>query len=532
MAEENKSKTSEGSKAQKILDDTELAARILPLVGGVTNVVDATNCMTRLRLSVKDPNVVKLNELKKLPGVLGTIVDGGLIQIVLGPGKVRKVTDEFNQLIATAKSAGHEFIKQEEEEAKRRNEKPITGNAFVRFFKIIGRWFRNVKWKRGLRHVGNIFSPLVPGFICFGIFFSLTTIIKVASGGAGIDPKDIQGPAAAFYWLFYALAFGFLSYLSVFVGINAAREFKATPTLGGILGGIAIVPELLNLAKTIGWDGGPGASGDFPLSLIASGRGGVFTVILAVFIMSFIERLVRKKMPNVLDTVFSPLLILTISGCLLLFLIMPAMGFVSNGITEGVKQMANLNPGLKALCGFFMAGLFLPIIMLGLHHGLTTIYTTMTQNNTLYPIFAMADAAQFGMGMAILLKARKYKHTRLRENAAAGVVPEALGVSEPLIYGVTLPLFKPFITVGIGAAIGGAFIAAMGLGFSGFDVSGLLGLLLASKINGADAPAKARVIYFFGWLMAAASAFVATWFIIKEKDLDRMPRYETFVSKA
>mgnify|MGYP003320276324 CR=1 FL=1 len=519
--------------AEKTSNEYQIAIKLLPLVGGVTNIDDVTNCMTRLRLKVKDGSKVKVDDIKKVPGVLGLISDGTLYQIVLGPGKVRKVTEEFNALVKTAQEVAEEVHKEENKVSQETKEKPITGNAFVRFFKRIGRFLKGVKWKRGLRHIGNIFSPLVPGFICFGIFYSITTIILVASGGGTvIKPEALTGAAAVFYWIFYALAFGFMTYLSVFVGINSAKEFNATPTLGGILGGIAIIPKVLEIAKLINWAGPIAEDGSFPLALIDAGRGGVFTVIFAVFIMSFIERLVRKKMPNVLDTVFSPLLILVISGLLLLFAIMPVMGFVSNGIAELIAGFNGLDNWARAICGFFLAGLFLPLVMLGLHHGLTSIYMTMMENNILYPIFAMADAAQFGVGMAILIKSRKYKHDRLKENAAAGVIPQALGVSEPLIYGVTLPLFKPFITVGIGAAIGGAFIAAMGIGFNGFDVSGLLGILLASKIDGVDAPIMARVWYFVGWLISAAGGFISTWLMIGEKDLNRLPRYDTFVNKA
>ncbi|MCQ2794578.1 MAG: PTS transporter subunit EIIC [Bacilli bacterium] len=514
--------------SNKPLSEFELARLILHAAGGVTNILDVSNCMTRLRLTVKDPSVVRIADIKRTPGVLGLINDGPLFQVVLGPGVVRKVADEFTDLIKASAAVAREVYKSE----KKTDQKPITGNSFVRFFKRIGRFLKNVQWKRGLRHVGNVFSPLVPGFIVFGICYSITVIIQTSVLGPGGKPTDLTGAAGAFYWLFYAISFGFLSYLSIFVGINSAKEFGATPTIGGMLGGLAIVPEILELAKIIGWAGDPGA-GDYPLSLIASGRGGVFTVILTVFIISFIEKAIRKKMPNVLDTVFSPLLTITIGGVLLLFVIMPAMGFVSNGITTAIGGFQTLSPFLKALCGIFLAGLYLPLIMLGLHHGFTTIYTTpeMMANNILYPMFAMNDAAQCGVGIAIYLKARKYKHNRLRENAAAGIIPQALGVSEPLIYGVTLPLFKPFITVAIGAAIGGAFIAGMGLGFNGFDVSGLLGVMLASKLNGVDAPIMARVVYLSGWFLSAGISFLATWFMISEKDLNKMPRYDTFVNK-
>ena len=298
-----------------------------------------------------------------------------------------------------------------------------------------------------------------------------------------------------------------------------------------MLGGLTLVPEIFNLCKVLGWQGSPDSMGAFPLALIDVGRGGIFTVLFAVFVISYVEKAIRKRMPNVVDPIFSPLLTVIFGAALLLFAVMPAMGFVSNGITWFINGFQDLNPGLKALCGFFGAGLFLPLIMLGLHHGLTTIYVSLGANNVLYPVFAMNDAAQFGMGMAIYLKARRIKHDRLKENAAAGVIPQALGVSEPLIYGVTLPLFRPFITVAIGAAIGGAFIAGMGLGFNGFDVSGLLGLLLAGNLNGVESPVWARIVYFSGWLIAAGSSFIATWFLVGEKEMNRMPRYDTFVNK-
>ncbi len=522
------------------LSNELLAHKILELAGGPSNIVSATNCMTRLRLLVRNDKLVKTEELKKTMGVLGLITEGTLIQVVLGPGKVKKVTDEFNELIKlTVSEVPNAVMDEETRKHKEKINAKLSDNKFLRFFQRIGIWFRTVKWKKGLRHVGNCFASLIPGFIFFGICYSISVIINViltpdiSKGLIDIIANKDSLPAAGVisFMIFRFIAIGFMDYLAIFVGINAAKEFGVTPVIGGSIGGLSIVPSLNEIAKTLGMNLWNSETNKF-LYFIEKGNGGVLAVILAVFLIGFLERHIRKHMPNVLDTVFTPLLTMVIGGTVFLFGIMPVVGIVTTGITKGIQALSN--PAwawyVRAPIGFVLGACFLPIISLGLHHGLTPFYAELSTKPgglVLYPIFAMNDACQVGVAASVWLKAKKAKHERLQQNIAGGIVPEILGISEPLIYGMTLPMAKPYLPIALGAGLGGAWINAWGIGFCSFDCSGLLGIPLCMYVNALGTqprPALAIGLYVAGWAIAVISGFLFAMLLIKPKHLERVPR--------
>jgi len=518
-----------------VIENEELAKRILDFCGGAKNIINAANCMTRLRLVVSNEHIVKIDEIKKLMGVLSVLSEGTSIQVVLGPGKARKVAEEFNNLLNIALTAEQE-IELAKEQAEKAQEKPITGNKFVRIFKYIGRFFKNIKWRKGFKHIGNIFSPLVPGFIMFGVLFSISCIIQMIGGHGDpkVDPTTFAGATKAFYYIFYCTSKGFIAYLSILVGVNAAKEFKVTPVVGAAIGGLAIFEPIIEIAKCIpGWSWviGAGTANPITKGIIMAGNGGVLAVILAVFLIGFLERWIKKWMPDVLDNIFTPILTILVGAVGFLFIIMPVMGFVMSGLTQGISLLTdpNMNIAVKLIVGFLLGGLFLPTVMLGLHRGFDSIYVEFMNKQPftgvpIYPVFAMADAAQAGAGIALWLKGKKYNHKRVEQNALAGIVPQILGVSEPLVYGVTLPLVKPFITVGIGAGIGGAFIMAMGINSTAYAASGLMAIPMMTWVNGVFNPGKGIGCYVAGWAISVISAFIATWFMISEKDLAKMPK--------
>jgi len=528
-----------------MLTNEELAKQILVQVGGAGNIVSATNCMTRLRLLLRNDKLVKMDELKKTNGVLGVIAEGTLVQVVLGPGKVKKVADEFNALIKITETDAP-LAKIEAETQKKKNilNKKLSDNKFIRFWQRIGIWFRTVQWKKGLRHIGNCFSPLIPGFIFFGICYSISVIINVSLGtepgtsGALIDVikhmDSLPAGGVISFLIFRCIAIGFMDFLAIFVGINAAKEFGVTPVLGGAIGGLSICPSLFNIAVKLGWfsefvyDESGKISGYLGL-IINAGSGGVLAVILAVFLLGYLERFIRKHMPNVLDTVFTPLLTMVIGGTLFIFTIMPVMGVITTGITNGIKAISSptLPIAARAGIGFVLGACFLPIISLGLHHGLTPFYAELSKppyGLVLYPIFAMNDACQVGVAASIWLKAKRAKHERLQQNIAGGIVPQILGISEPLIYGMTLPMGTPYLPIALGAGIGGAWINAWGVGFCSFDCSGLMGIPLCLYVNGQVNMPLAIGLYVAGWAIAVISGFFLAMFIIKPKHLDRIPR--------
>ena len=203
-------------------------------------------------------------------------------------------------------------------------------------------------------------------------------------------------------------------------------------------------------------------------------------MILGVWVLSKIEKFIRKKIPDVLDLVVTPFLTLLISAIVFVFLIMPLAGFASDGLVSVLSIIINSPYRIVSIIsGFILAALFLPMVLLGLHHGLIPIYAIqleMMGGVSLFPVLATAGAGQVGAAIAIYIVAKKVKNERLQKVIAGALPAGFLGVGEPLIYGVTLPMFKPFITAGIGAGFGGAYVMMTHVLANAWGPSGLVAL--------------------------------------------------------
>ena len=217
--------------------------------------------------------------------------------------------------------------------------------------------------------------------------------------------------------LFSLIGSGFLGYFAIYTGINAAKEFGGTPALGGVVGGITIGAGINTISTALGL-----YNANEPLeSVLTTGKGGIIGVIIGVWLMSIIERKVRKIVPDVLDLIITPFVTLLITGLALVFVIMPVAGFLSDGLVAALSVIINSDSNLvKIISGYVLAAVFLPMVLLGLHHGLIPIYAIQLDQMggvSLFPVLAMAGAGQVGAAIAIYIKARRVKNTE-ETNAA------------------------------------------------------------------------------------------------------------------
>ncbi|TWT25371.1 PTS transporter subunit EIIC [Planomicrobium sp. CPCC 101110] len=444
--------------------EQKMAHDILGKIGGKGNVQKVAHCMTRLRLSLKDDSKADINDLKRIDGVMGVIEDDTL-QIVVGPGTVNKVAAEMSQ--ETGLAIGEEAPV---------DERDMDFSERAALKKANMKEKNKTPFKLFLRRVGNIFIPLIPGLVASGIINGAANFAK----NAGVD--------ATVTWMQILLLLGstVFTYLAILVGWNTAKEFGGAPVLGAIAGGILFNPLLAEITIY----GEP----------LVVGRGGLFGVVFAAWLMTFIEKRVRTVMHSSVDILFTPLITILIVGFVSLYAIVPIAGVLSDGITTGL--IAILDVG-GVVAGAILAGFFLPLVMLGLHHGLTPIHLELMNtlgSTALLPILAMAGAGQVGGTIAIFVKT---KNQRLR-NIIKGALPVGvLGIGEPLLYGVTLPLGRPFVTACLGAACGGAFQAIMHTAALGIGVSGisLIPLIAENKY----------ILYFLGLVVAYTFGFLFTY---------------------
>lgn len=446
----------------------QTARDLLALVGGPGNVTSVAHCISRLRLGIADPGLLQVQRIAEHPAVLG-VVEDDTFQIVLGPVAVGPVAEEFDQLIEAAglTARGVEL----KEANRRRNATP---------------------GKLLLRRIADVFVPLIPALIACGVIAGfggllnslyLSTHWQVLSGVVPVTT---------------ALSQGFMSLIAVFAGYNAAKVFGGTAVLGGAVAGIVVYPGVVNVTHTL-------------FGHLKPGQGGVLGALGAAVLCAGVERWARRHVPEALQMLLVPTLAVAVSGLATLVVLMPLAGVVADGIGHGATWLL-AHAGVGA--GIVLAGTFAALVMFGLHQALIPIHATLIGQqgfSVLYPILAMAGGGQAGAAVAVYLRARG--NPSLRRVIRSALPTCILGVAEPVIYGVTLPLVRPFVTAGVGAAIGGALVglfAQLGL-TTGSTAIGPSGLVLLPLLDGSHGIGPAVLVYTSGWLLSALASCAVTY---------------------
>lgn len=453
--------------------EQQLAERIIAAVGGMDNIDSVMNCMTRVRIKVLDENKVDDQELRHIDGVMGVIHDER-IQVVVGPGTVNKVANHMAELsgVKLGDPIPHNHNDSEKMDYKSYAADKAKANKEAHKAKQ-----KNGKLNKVLKSIANIFIPLIPAFIGAGLIGGIAAVLSNLMVAGYISGAWIT----QLITVFNVIKDGMLAYLAIFTGINAAKEFGATPGLGGVIGGTTLLTGIAgkNILMNV-FTGEP----------LQPGQGGIIGVIFAVWILSIVEKRLHKIVPNAIDIIVTPTIALLIVGLLTIFIFMPLAGFVSDSLVSVVNGIISIG---GVFSGFIIGASFLPLVMLGLHHIFTPIHIEMINQS---------GAGQVGAALALWVRCKR--NTTLR-NTLKGALPVGfLGIGEPLIYGVTLPLGRPFLTACIGGGIGGAVIG--GIGHIGAKAIGPSGVSLLPLISD-----NMYLGYIAGLLAAYAGGFVCTY---------------------
>ena len=470
------------------MDNNTLAKLLVDDFGGSDNLIEVINCMTRVRVKVKDSSKVNYEAIKSREGVMG-LVEGDQIQVVLGPGKSEKVAKAMaeisNAKLSEELAAGtdKESLERRTRENKEAYKAKQTQSGFKKFTATIA----------------SIFVPLIPAFVGAGLIGGIASVLSNMATAGTLTGDGVNN----LIQILNVMKNGLYAYLNIFIGINTAKVFGANEGLGGVVGGMVYLT---------------GMNPDMPINNIflgtplAAGQGGVIGVLISVFLLSKIENALHKIIPDSLDIILVPMLSLLAVGLLTMFIIMPFAGLISNGLIGFINGVINIG---GAVSGFILGALFLPMVMLGLHQILTPIHVAMIEQQGatyLLPILAMAGAGQVGAALAILVKCRNNK--QITTIAKGGLPVGFLGIGEPLIYALTLPMGKAFITACLGGGIGGAVIGAIGsIGSTAIGPSGLalIPLIYQNRWLG----------YLAGLIAGYIGGFVLTYFFgVDQKYVD------------
>ncbi len=306
---------------------------------------------------------------------------------------------------------------------------------------------------------------------------------------------------------------GLFAFLSILIGYNAQQAFGGSGVNGAILASLFVLGY--NPEATSGIYSGMNEFFGFAIDP----RGNIIGVLLAAIIGAQVERKVRQYMPDDLDMILTSVITLLIMGAVTFLIIMPIGGELFKGMSW---LFLNLND--NPLGAAILAGLFLISVVFGIHQGFVPVYFALMEAqgfNSLFPILAMAGGGQVGASMALYFKAKK--DALLRTQVKGAIIPGLLGIGEPLIYGVTLPRVKPFVTACIGGAAGGFFIGLVSyLGLpvglnTVFGPSGIVAIPLMTSENGIF---PGMMVFVAGLLISYIVGFLATYFFgCKDVDL-------------
>lgn len=429
------------------MDYKSIAKQILEKVGGKENLISAAHCATRLRLVIAENDKCDNKAVENIEAVKGVFFASGQMQIILGTGTVNKVYDEFIK-IAGISEASKEDVKREA--AKR-------ANPFQRLIKTIG----------------DIFVPIIPAIVASGFLMGIMEALNFMVNNGFLN-INTDGSIYQFAVLFSNVAYVFLPILIAF---SAAKVFGANPFLGAVIGMIMIHPNLQN-AWTVATEGVQKTQevffGLWKVDMVGY-QGHVIPVIIAVFVLSVIEKKLHKVVPPMFDLFVTPLVSVFVTGYLTLAAIGPVFVFVENGLLDGIQKLLTLPFGIGSL---IMGGLYALTVVSGIHHMYTVIdLGQLSKFGFTYwlPLASAANVAQGGAAFAVALRS---KNKKMKSVALPSALSACMGITEPAIFGVNLRLGKPFIAASIGGACGALYASIVNLGATGTGVTGIFGILL------------------------------------------------------
>lgn len=453
------------------MDYKKVAQEIYDKVGRRENLVSAAHCATRLRLVLVDNAKCDAKAVEDIEGVKGVFSASGQLQIILGTGVVNKVYDEFIAISGLS--------------AATKDEVKAAAAA------------RQNPFKRAIKTLGDIFVPIIPAIVASGFLMGIMEALNfmVNNGFLNIDTSS---SIYVFSTLFSNTAYTFLPIL---IAYSAAKAFGGNPYLGAVIGMMMIHPNLQN-AWTVATEGVHQTQsvwfGLYSVDLVGY-QGHVIPVIIAVWVMCFLEKKLHKIVPAMFDLFVTPLVSVFVTGYLTFSIIGPIFVTIENGIIGGIQTLLTLPFGIGSL---IMGGLYSTTVVAGIHHMYTVIDMGQLSMYGVTYWLPLASAANMAQGAATLAVALKSKNGKTKAVALPSAFSCFMGITEPAIFGVNLRHFKPFVCGAIGGAVGAMYASLVHLGASGTGVTGLFGLLLCLQHP---------LEYIIMAAISIGVAFVLTW---------------------
>lgn len=450
----------------------DLANAILENVGGLDNIKKLSKCSTSIRIQLKNEEALETEKLKENPDIITVTHDHEWIQIVLG-----KEVDSVFEIL------DKDFV--EEEEKKEPAIIRLLSGIFAPILMILSA------------------AGLIKGLLALCVFLNLIT-------------ED-----SGTYTILYTIADGFFYYMPIFLGYTSAKQFGCNSFLGMAIGAALCYPTIVGLSDsgiimtlfegTIFESGVYTTFFDLPVILPDGGyTSTVLPVILAVAVAAPLSRFWDKVIPDVVKAFLSPVLTLLITVPLTFLVVGPFAALLSGLIGSLAGWLYNLSPFLE---GAFVGGFWQVLVILGLHWALVPIMI-LNLSQLGYDAFLQPFlVASFGQTFVVLAIYLRTKNKDLKEVCIPAIISGFFGVTEPALYGVTLPRIKYFIIGCVASAIGGAFVGFMNVKTYIF---GGMGILSLPGYISPDGDITSAIWAFVSMVITSVIAFVVTFVLYKD----------------
>ncbi|ORM62777.1 PTS beta-glucoside transporter subunit IIABC [Pantoea rodasii] len=440
----------------------QLADDIVAGVGGKENIISVMHCATRLRFKLKQSNKAQTAALKNNPGVIMVVESGGQYQVVIG----NQVADVYRAL--TARHALDDQHAAEEAEPQ---------NLFARFIDL----------------VSGIFTPFIGVMIATGIIKGLLALALVLG---------VMDATSGSYKVLFVASDGLFYFLPILLGYSAGKKYGGNPFVSMAIAAALVHPLILDALQQQA--GKPLTFVGIPLEIL-NYSSSVIPIIFAAWVSSLIERWVHPRSPSAVRNFTTPLVCLLITVPLTFLAIGPAATWLSRLLAEGYLWIYSLSP---MIAGAVMGAIWQICVIFGLHWGLVPIMLNNLANfgyDTLLPLLMPAVLGQAGATLGIFLRTREAK---LKAMAGSAFTASIFGITEPAVYGVTLPRRRPFIFGCIGGALGAAILGYWHTTIYSFGFPSIFTFIQVVPTTGIDASVLAS---FAGAAVALLFACIATY---------------------
>lgn len=452
-----------------------LAKDIVANVGGKENILSLTNCVTRLRFKLKDEKKANTDVLKKMDGVVTVMQAGGQYQVVIG-NHVPDVRADVDTVIGKLDASAADTASK--------------GSLFDRFVELIS----------------GIFQPILAPLAAAGMLKGLNAILSFALG------KGFQ--ASSTYAVINAMGDGLFLFLPIFIGYTAMKKFKGSPFVGMMIAAALVYPGFVDgsVAKTFAENGGLSFFG-IPFSVPVAGYGSsVMPIIAITAFAAFLEHQLKKIIPDVVKLFLTPFFTALITIPLGFLIIGPVMNVISDALGKGLMALQGFSP---IIFGLVLGFTWQIMVMFGLHWALVPfaiIALAQGEPTTLLTAASTASFAQTGAVGAVMMKT---KDKRLRELAIPAFISGWFGVTEPAIYGITLPKKRPFWASCIVSAV--ICAAAMALGVKAYTMAAF-GIFSFTANISLDGNVSGAITMMILCAISVIAGFGLTWILGFEDD--------------